>query len=42
MSQEDQLKYKFIPPVEGGKWNLKLDELLTALHQATKTLASHE
>lgn len=36
------IEIEIYPPVEGGKWNFNLEDLMTALHQATKTLASHE
>jgi len=32
------IEIEIYPPVEGGEWNFKLDDLMTALHQATKNL----
>lgn len=34
------IEIEIYPPVEGGKWNFKLEDLMTALHQATNNLAS--
>lgn len=36
------IEIEIYPPVEGGKWNFKLEELMTALHQATENLVSRE
>ena len=36
------IEIEIYPPVEGSKWNFKLEDLMAALHQATKALASHE
>ncbi len=36
------IEIKIYPPVEGGKWDFRLEDLMAALHQATKTLACHE
>lgn len=36
------IEIEIYPPVAGGEWNLKVEDLMTALHQATKALASHE
>ena len=36
------IEIEIYPPVEGSKWNFKLEELMTALHQATENLVSRE
>ena len=36
------IEIEIYPPVEGGKWSFKLEDFMTALHQATKNLASQE
>jgi hypothetical protein len=36
------IEIEIFPPAEGGKWNLKLEDLMTALHQATRDLDSFE
>ena len=36
------IEIEIYSPSEGGNWNLKLEELMAVLNQATKNLASHE
>jgi len=36
------IEIEIYPPVEGDKWSFSLEDLMAALHQATKVLASHE
>jgi hypothetical protein len=36
------IEIEIYPPIDGGKWNFKLEDLMTALHQATKDLAFQE
>ena len=32
------IEIEIYPPPEGGRWSFKLEELMSALHQATKNL----
>lgn len=36
------IEIEIYPPVEGDKWSFSLEDLMAALHQATKVLVSHE
>lgn len=36
------IEIEIYPPIEGGTWNFKLEDLMAALHQATKSLASQK